>query len=329
MRFRYIFIFFGSLLFIAAMFLTDPDGGMVDALKVGYYATTIAALLTLASKLLPVLFAHLSRKALFDYLDLQTLARKAAETPVGSAIIFLAVCIVIHGILGLFQPARAEGITSYTYRPEALALKPFLRKEIKSLMPELPWPHYVPALIDHESGCPGLKSCWSTKARLRATRKDGTGEEGAGLPQLTRVWRSDGSVRFDIVTSLAKQHPALLGELNWGNVYERADLQIRAMVVLIRENWRSLRMIPDMFERLAMTDACYNGGCGDLRKERQVCALKKGCDASMWFGHVETTCVKSRRPLYGNRSACDINRYHVKDVTTTRLAKYRRFFAWA
>ena len=45
-----------------------------------------------------------------------------------------------------------------------------------------------------------------------------------------------------------------------------------------------------------------------------------------WFGHVEHTCMKSRAPLYGNRSACDINREHVNLVMRVRSAKYAPFF---
>jgi hypothetical protein len=41
---------------------------------------------------------------------------------------------------------------------------------------------------------------------------------------------------------------------------------------------------------------------------------------------VERHCLKSRQPLYGNRSACDINREHVKNVFQVRLAKYERAF---
>jgi hypothetical protein len=46
-----------------------------------------------------------------------------------------------------------------------------------------------------------------------------------------------------------------------------------------------------------------------------------------WFGNVELHCLKSRQPLYGGRSACDINREHVRNVMLVRPAKYRA--AWA
>ena len=58
MRFRYIFIFLGSLAVLFALFATDPDRGI----------TTGMLLLSLVTPLLAVLFAHLGRKALPEVL---------------------------------------------------------------------------------------------------------------------------------------------------------------------------------------------------------------------------------------------------------------------
>ena len=98
------------------------------------------------------------------------------------------------------------------------------------------------------------------------------------------------------------------------------------MIILSRTNYKSLYAIQDQFQRLAMTDASYNGGLGGLQKERRACSLSKGCDPNIWFGNVEAKCLKSKKPLYSNRSACDINRHHVKDVLYTRMPKYEQHF---
>lgn len=82
-------------------------------------------------------------------------------------------------------------------------------------------------------------------------------------------------------------------------------------------------MVRSPINRLAFADAAYNGGMGGVQKERRACGLKTGCDPQQWFGHVEHVCLKSRRVLYGNRSACDINRHHVHDVINVRSVKYR------
>ena len=95
---------------------------------------------------------------------------------------------------------------------------------------------------------------------------------------------------------------------------------------MTKRNWDSLYMIEDDWERMGMTDAAYNGGPGGLASDRRICGLKIDCDPNKWFGHVELTSNKSRKPLYGGRSAFDINRHHVKDVLITRRPKYELWF---
>ncbi len=81
-----------------------------------------------------------------------------------------------------------------------------------------------------------------------------------------------------------------------------------------------------MDDNLAFADAAYNGGVGGVVKEQRACKLSPGCDPGRWFGHVEMYCMKSKAALYGNRSACDINRHHVKDVLLVRANKYKPYF---
>jgi len=118
-----------------------------------------------------------------------------------------------------------------------------------------------------------------------------------------------------------------LKELSWTNVAQRPDLQIRTAILMIRENTTRLAGVKDPENRLQMADAAYNGGIGGTIKERTACGLAKGCDPQIWFGHVEAYCMKSKKKLYGDRSACDINREHPKTLFQIRLAKYQRHYA--
>lgn len=204
--------------------------------------------------------------------------------------------------------------------PRAFEHLPTVRAQVRDLMPGFASPHYFPALIEHES-CVSLthSRCWSPTSRLRTSR-----EEGAGLGQLTRAFREDGSVRFDALADARRLDPRGLNELRWDTVYQRPDLQIRVIVLMTRQTYGRLTpLVPQHAPRLAMTDAAYNGGLGGLMNERRACAARPGCDANQWFGHVERTCLKSKAPLYGTRSACDINRHHVHDVLVVRMPKYR------
>lgn len=107
-------------------------------------------------------------------------------------------------------------------------------------------------------------------------------------------------------------------------MYQRPDLQLRAIVLMSRDAYRPFHAAP---AALAFGDAGYNGGVGNVQRERRACALVAGCDPGVWFGQVEQHCLKSKAALYGGRSACDINREHVRNVMLVRSAKYQ--IAWA
>lgn len=139
------------------------------------------------------------------------------------------------------------------------------------------------------------------------------------MGQLTRAWREDGSLRFDALADMKRKYPKDLYELNWSTVYDRPDLQIRTMVLMSKANYS---LFLDTKDPLAFADSAYNGGAGDVRRSRTACKISGKCDPNYWFGHVENYSVKSRKILYANRSALDINNHHVKDVLKVRTPKY-------
>ena len=213
------------------------------------------------------------------------------------------------------------GVDVKTYiPPRALPLLETVKSESNRLMPNMSYPYYFGALIEHES-CISLthSRCWSPTSQLKSQR-----EFGLGLSQLTIAYNPDGSVRFDTLTDLAKRHRQELRELSWNTIRDRPDLQIRSMILLSRGNYNALYTIQDPLERLAMTDVAYNGGLGGLQKERRVCGLSANCDPGKWFNNVERYCLKSKKPLYAGRSACDISRHHPKDTILVRMPKYKK-----
>lgn len=117
-----------------------------------------------------------------------------------------------------------------------------------------------------------------------------------------------------------------LRDLSWSNVYTRPDLQLRAIVLKMKDNYQYYVRYTDKENALAFADAAYNGGIGGLDKERRACKISGRCDPTRWIGNVELFCMKSKTAIYGQRSACDINRHHVKDVLITRAPKYKKFF---
>ena len=104
LRFRNLFMVGGSLIVMLYLFLSDPNGGNL----------TIPFLAKLATPIIAVFFAHWARKALFDYLDMGQLYRKARETATGAGLAFVGLCIVIFGLLSLFgSQVYAQDVKTY------------------------------------------------------------------------------------------------------------------------------------------------------------------------------------------------------------------------
>ena len=213
-------------------------------------------------------------------------------------------------------------ISVKTYIPEnAKQVLPILKKQQMQYWPEHPMPESLAALAEHES-CISLthSKCWNPRSTLSTKR-----ELGVGMFQLTKAYREDGSIRFDALTDLRKKHFSELKELSWDNIHVRPDLQITAMLLMSKDNYKALYNVKDPIVRLHFSDAAYNGGLGGVNSDRRLCGLKAGCDPQTWFENVETTCSKSKKILYANRNACDINRHHVYDVFNNRSDKYKIF----
>lgn len=96
MRFRHLFMGIGSLLTVLLLLMADPDGGFISNLPFG--AGTLSTLIILVTSILFIGLLHLARKALFDYLDLETFAKKALNDSVGAGLIFLGVCVAMLAI---------------------------------------------------------------------------------------------------------------------------------------------------------------------------------------------------------------------------------------
>lgn len=96
LRFRHAYMTIGSFFVILIWMLTDPDNNLVSKLPFG--ASTIATLIVLLKSVLYVTMLHLSRKALMDYLDLETVFKKAMQTSEGAGRVFMGVAIMCAAI---------------------------------------------------------------------------------------------------------------------------------------------------------------------------------------------------------------------------------------
>lgn len=291
------------------LFWTDPDQG----------DSTAAMLQNAMTAGLGVTFAYVARKLGFPYISLEELIRLSKGGNVAAAIAALGVFIFMAVLVVVFsQRAHAQNVQTYV-PAGAYTYAPVLKAEQVRLWPNHVMPSMLAALVEQES-CIGLKHsrCWNPAARLK--RVD---EEGAGFGQITRAYRSDGTLRFDALAEVRQLDPQLL-DLSWENVYRRPDLQLRAILVMSKDCDRRLQsLVADPVARLHLCDAAYNGGYAGMQRERRACGQRAGCDPQKWFGHVELTCLKSKKPERGyNRSPCAINREHVHLVSNVRRVKY-------
>lgn len=178
---------------------------------------------------------------------------------------------------------------------------------------------YLAGTIDQES-CISLKHkrCWDPSSEFKTSR-----EQGVGFGQITRAYTQTGSIRFDALQELKDKYPKELKELSWYNIKTKPDLQLKAVVLKMRDNYKYY----DKYTKdpLVFGMVSYNGGVGGLDKERRACKISSECDSNLWFNNVERFCLKSKTILYGKRSACDINREYPLEVIR-KSTKYRNLW---
>ena len=96
MRFRDVYMILGTILTLAAWTLTDPESGLVQQLPIG--ASTVATIIILLKSILYVGVLHLSRRALFDYLNLAEYFENAKREPVAAGLALNAIAIAMVAI---------------------------------------------------------------------------------------------------------------------------------------------------------------------------------------------------------------------------------------
>lgn len=129
-RFRNLLIVGGSFVVMLYLLYSDPNGGN----------STLNFIAQLATPIIAVLFAHLARKALFDYLDMGKLYEKARESATGAGLTFLGICVVLFGLLSMFgSKVYAQDVRTYI-PPAALVHLPTLASEVDLYHPSHPKP---------------------------------------------------------------------------------------------------------------------------------------------------------------------------------------------
>ena len=103
MRFRYWYMIIGGILVTLLLLLSDPDLGIIAGLPFGGH--TVATFVFLSKTVLYAAILHITRKGLTDYLDLEAIAKKAVENPVGAGLLSVAVSVIMLSIAILILAA--------------------------------------------------------------------------------------------------------------------------------------------------------------------------------------------------------------------------------
>ena len=77
---------------------------------------------------------------------------------------------------------------------------------------------------------------------------------------------------------------------------------VRAQIVYMGRLRRIYRDANSARDQWALAWAAYNGGMGNLRKERRACRRRVGCDPDVWYDSLEHVCKRSESACHENRN---------------------------
>ena len=298
---RFVMFWLLAVFVIAWYYFTDPDGGQDTIIRLQW----LAWMFVISG---PV---YLLRRAFFDHARSKDVYQEAMKGNIAAGLVFLGLAI-FAGLLFFAFAIRAAYASELPAR--AYQYIPVLIQEQQAYWPDMPLVSSLPAQVEQET-CPSLTSskCWNPRAELKTSR-----EYGFGLGQLTVTDRFDNFAE-------ARKLDSSLRDWAWEDRYD-ARRQLRTMVLMDRGHYRSLRQVPDPFERLAMTFSAYNGGLGGVLADRRLCSSVPGCDPNRWFGHVERHSTKARASVAGyGKSFFEINREYVRNILIVRRPKYAAY----
>lgn len=254
-----------------------------------------------------VALSHVLRRLLMPGFDFRVTLRDAcANGQSGRAAI--AGAIVIAALLMAVSSPRAGELP-----PGAVENLPVLGAQVDRYWPDADRATLAGQVEKETCVTMTHRMCWSPKAELKTAR-----EQGIGLGQCTRT------ERFDCLAEQKAKWPEDLREWSWDTpALYRADLQLRALVLMDRTNYERVVGAATEADRWAMTLVSYNAGPGRVDSNRRVCAATKGCDPQRWFNHAEhTTTLKCEKLKgYGQCFALSIPKYP-RDILFVRRERY-------
>ncbi len=268
----------------------------------GDYEAIVGAIYILTVVSFTALIGHYIRKALFPYADIQVAWKKALETPLTSALVWIAMLAFLFGIIalaaGVINPAKASAATEPTAK--AKRYLPALKDAFNAHWPDAPLRHYAGGQIEQES------AGWNERAELKTSR-----EYGFGLGQITVTSRFN---NFKAAQRIFK-------DWKWEDRFN-VKYQLGYAVITDRSNFKEVsRLFRDDDSRWRGSLVAYNAGYGTVLQRRAL-AIRTGVPHDRWAGGLDQVAMPyEQKLLYGRPLAKMRNEYpHI--ICDVRAPKY-------
>ena len=207
------------------------------------------------------------------------------------------ISIILINIMLLSSSAYSSQTCPKRAKKFIPTIKQIVDRYWKSLCPI----EIIPAQIQKESN-------WNVYAERKAGR-----EYGFGLSQTTIV-----KGRFNNFLYFKKRWKRELAGWTWKDRFN-PTYHIKVIVLYDKSLYDKMTFAGSRWDRLAFTLSAYNGGIGNLLKERRI-AKRKGLNPNLWFDNVEKVSVR-------NKWSFKVNRTYVKKIMLDYAPRYKPCFS--
>lgn len=249
-----------------------------------------------------MLCSHWQRKAFFPYADIQVAWKKSLETPLTSALVYIAKLAFLFGLiwlsLGVINPSTAHGATEPSAR--AKRYLPALTGAFNAHWPTAPLRHITAGQIEQES------AGWNPRAELKTSR-----EYGFGLAQITITDRFD---NFRAAQRIFK-------DWKWEDRFN-VKYQLGYAVITNRSNFKEVsRLFRDDDSRWRGSLVAYNAGYSTVLQRRAL-AIRTGRPPDRWVGGLDQVKMPYERKLLYGRPLGQMRDEYPHIICDVRAPKY-------
>jgi len=263
---------------------------------------------------------NILRKSYWPGLDIVVFAKKTIESPMASSVVFTVLMTFLMVMVSLTLAHGA--MTDATILAKARPHMHIFRAVVDKHWPGAPNPENLPGKVEQET-CATMRQCWNSHTELKTAR-----EYGFSYSQMTVAYNKDGSERFNKFDEARRQYHELVS-WKWADRYndEYQFIFITLESRRLYETYR--RYFTHDVDAEAASLVAYNAGGGTVTGRIAVCRHTTGCDATRWFGGLDSVVIPGEQRLLYGRSLHDRRNEYPDNIINRRAAKYVKPWAEA